>query len=280
VLFAKNNDLTNQWPLFSIVKNRGSVEDFDAQVRQLVNTDKEGWTRFQQLLNDDLHHQSKKSKVISHFHKGDKNLVDYNENADERKINLINAHGMFGETLLHFCILFENYPLLVHIAKKYPHLINAPKLHPFYLGETPLHMLAAKGRFTETQFLIRHHVQIEVKCVGGYYHAQKGKMNHGETPLTFATCVENLEHAKKVLKLLIDSGSDLLVEDRRGYNILHILAFNNNVEIYRFMHENWKEKCAILEKTVSKSGKLYFWKRKKKSKSKFFFFHRNDPIAI
>jgi hypothetical protein len=53
---------------------------------------------------------------------------------------------------------------------------------------------------------------------------------------------------------LIDSGSDLLVEDRRGYNILHILAFNNNVEIYRFMHENWKEKCAILEKTVSKSG--------------------------
>jgi len=41
-----------------------------------------------------------------------------------------------------------------------------------------------------------------------------------------------------------------------GYenNVLHILAYNNNPEIYQFLHANWKEDCLELEKCVNNQG--------------------------
>jgi len=260
-LFVKQDELMEQWALFKIVKDRGSAADFDHALN-IYSSDPGRWdSQLEVFRNFSPYLADYEGKEELHpYGRYNTEHADEQAQLDTKKKSLIEVRGVFGETILHLCILYRNYSLLVHISQKYPQLVNQHKTHPLYLGETPIHMLAAKGRYSETQFFVKKGVDLSRKCYGKFYMLEKGKIYRGETPLSFATCVENIDHAKKVVELLLSCScehpADLLEPDRFGNTLLHILAYNNKAEIYKFLNSNanWKIKCEIMEKEINHKG--------------------------
>jgi len=253
-LLGDQDILIEAWPLFSLTKHEGNYQQFEKELEKLAKVSQEEWEKYQKLHN--THHSEHLLKPLNQRRptRSALNLPDYVEDINERKRFLVEVVGVFGETCMHLCCLFNNFTLFSALVLKFPNLLNEPYLHKIYSGETCLHMLISKGRDAEIQFVIHHNVNLEAACRGSFFKPHPGRVYSGEYPLSFAINISKIEIAKKITTILIEAGAHMGSHDRFGNNILHNCVYNNNAEMYSFIHENWPAECETLDKRLNSKG--------------------------
>ena len=69
------------------------------------------------------------------------------------------------------------------------------------------------------------------------HHNINAPSSRGETPLHLACLNGNLESAK----LLVGSGADMKVRDRKGNSVLHLSAASGSIQLIRWINSSFKD---------------------------------------
>ncbi|XP_038045399.1 transient receptor potential cation channel subfamily V member 6-like isoform X1 [Patiria miniata] len=202
---------------------------------------------------------SKSKKVTGSL--GSTNKVGSEQEAQREFCWDIDRRGYSGETLLHVCFMSPhnkdvNFEIAKHLIKAWPKMINDFILGTESYGETCLHKAIVNENISMIKFLIENGADLNVRCYGRFFRPDDQKawcvdsLEHehfilykktnyegltywGETPLTFAACLD-LNH---VFRSLWVKGCDINTQDTNGNTVLHMMVLQDKKDMFTLAYE-------------------------------------------
>ncbi|PAA93433.1 hypothetical protein BOX15_Mlig006500g2 [Macrostomum lignano] len=177
----------------------------------------------------------------------------YPDNSRHRVCWDIEQRGMYGETLLHLCLVCDS-PLHRQLAKAllsvFPNLAVDFFIGWEYFGHSSLHMAVMNKDLELVKLLVKCGAVIDQRAVGDFFRPEdqrqvnkaaitdyRGQSYLGEYPLAFACCVGSAE----IYDFLLSCGAHPDSKDQFGNSVLHMLVIHNNTEIYRLAVKHHKK---------------------------------------
>jgi ankyrin repeat protein len=163
-------------------------------------------------------------------------------------------HGHYGETVLHYCLIFcfneltEAARLKAKVEAVRWLLKTWEDAHPGnrdfvnatyktaddadddkYNGETALHVAVVQKADSVVRLLVKYGADLHASASGSFFRHPK---YYGSVPLNFAVST----HQLSMVKLLLELGADPRFQDEAmQMNALHMAAFHRCSDIYRYL---------------------------------------------
>ncbi|XP_078507349.1 transient receptor potential cation channel subfamily V member 6-like [Lissotriton helveticus] len=136
------------------------------------------------------------------------------------------TRGAVGETALHVAALYDSFEAARAILDAAPDLVNEPMTSELYEGQTPLHIAVVNQNLNLVELLINRGANVCLpRAIGTFFKLSSHNLIYfGEHILSFAACVGHEE----IVRLLIDKGSNIQMQDCLGNTVLHILTLQPN----------------------------------------------------
>ncbi|VDK82946.1 unnamed protein product [Litomosoides sigmodontis] len=171
----------------------------------------------------------------------------------------LEERGNMGENLVGLCLLqgtaIHNH-LARHLIKLYPKLVNDIFISENYYGLSPLHQAIMNEDPSMVNFLLQHGANINQRCYGASFcpddqkssrtdsleheyvelslkTCYSGRMYFGEYPLSFATCISQMD----CFRLLVAKKADLNQKDTNGNTVLHLAVIHEHPEMIKLSYD-------------------------------------------
>ncbi|XP_029437269.1 transient receptor potential cation channel subfamily V member 6-like [Rhinatrema bivittatum] len=130
--------------------------------------------------------------------------------------------GAMGETALHVAALYNNLEVAKALLEVAPDLINEPMTSELYEGQTALHIAAVNQNLNLVMELVSRGADVSSpRATGTFFRYSPDNLIYfGEHILSFAACMGN----EMIVRVLIENGADLRVQDSLGNTVLHNLT--------------------------------------------------------
>ncbi|XP_029436598.1 transient receptor potential cation channel subfamily V member 6-like [Rhinatrema bivittatum] len=130
--------------------------------------------------------------------------------------------GAVGETALHVAVLYDNLEAAKALLEVAPDLINEPISSELYEGQTALHIAAVNQNLNLVMELVSRGADVSSpRATGTFFRYSPDNLIYfGEHILSFAACMGN----EMIVRVLIENGADLRVQDSLGNTVLHNLT--------------------------------------------------------
>ncbi|XP_062985086.1 transient receptor potential cation channel subfamily V member 6-like [Elgaria multicarinata webbii] len=138
----------------------------------------------------------------------------------------LQERGAVGETALHVAALYNSLEVAQLLMNVAPELVNEAMTSELYTGETALHIAVVNKNLDLVKALLEKGADINGPRATGYVfrHRSDNLIYFGEHILTFAACAGN----EAIVRLLIEHGAIIRVQDSLGNSVLHILVLQPN----------------------------------------------------
>lgn len=134
--------------------------------------------------------------------------------------------GAVGETALHVSALYDSFEAAQALLDAAPDLVNEPMRSELYEGQTPLHIAVVNQNLNLVELLINRGANVSLpRAIGTFFKLSSHNLIYfGEHILSFAACVGHEE----IVRLLIEKGCNIRMQDCLGNTVLHILTLQPN----------------------------------------------------
>uniref|UniRef100_A0A8D0BMH7 Ion transport domain-containing protein n=1 Tax=Salvator merianae TaxID=96440 RepID=A0A8D0BMH7_SALMN len=138
----------------------------------------------------------------------------------------IHERGAVGETALHIAALYNSFEAAQFLMDTAPELVNEAVTSELYRGETALHIAVVNKNLKLVKALLEKGADINNPRATGYVFRFRNDnlVYFGEHILSFAACAGN----EAIVRLLIENGANIRVQDSLGNSVLHILVLQPN----------------------------------------------------
>ncbi|XP_071793459.1 transient receptor potential cation channel subfamily V member 5-like [Asterias amurensis] len=246
--FLSDNGDVKRVPIKTLVKIRNQDNWIETDVVDAVNGSRRKRRPFA---------MSQKSGTVM----GSTNKIGAEQDAEREVCWDIHRRGYSGETLLHICFMSPvngeiNFDIAKLLIRAWPKMINDFILGCENYGETCLHKAIVSENFGMVKFLIENGADLNVRCYGRFFRPDDQKawcvdsLDHepfnlysntnyegltywGETPLTFAACLD-LDH---VFRSLWVKGADINAQDTNGNTVLHMMVLHDKKDMFTLAYE-------------------------------------------
>eukprot|EP00667_Euglena_gracilis_P003486 EG_transcript_3491 len=167
-----------------------------------------------------------------------------------RDAGCLALRGDVGETPVHWCFLYYGAlqrRIAFWLLAAYPDLAGQVYEGELYRGESFLHQAVVHRDELMVARLIRlRPALLDSRATGVFF--QPSGTYYGETPLTFAICL----NYTGMVDFLLSHGADLAVVDSHGNSVFHLCVWHNLVEMHEHLLRLWNPKHGDPDKLLNK----------------------------